>query len=278
MNNMPITRVAAIHDISGFSKCSLTVIIPILSAMKIQVCPIPTAVLSNQTSGFNDYEFIDTTDRLDSYISKWKNLNIHFDCIYTGFLGSQKQVNIISQFINDFSSNKPLIVIDPVLGDEGALYSSMDKHMISEMKNLIKYADIITPNSTEAKLITGITEPINNININMFLYELSKFGCKNVIITGIPDAKSQSIGYTAVYEKHSNHIWQIPYTIEPVNYPGCGDIFASVLVGAILNGMTLYDASKKAVDFLSYTIKYSKQFNYPVCEGVLLESCLNYLI
>lgn len=115
MESAPIKRVAAIHDLTGFSKCSLTVIIPILSKMGIQVCPVPTAILSNQTSGFDDYEFIDMTYRLNSYIDKWEKLNLSFDCIYTGFLGSFEQIKIVKKFIKKFSKNKPLILVDPVL-------------------------------------------------------------------------------------------------------------------------------------------------------------------
>lgn len=277
MESAPIKRVAAIHDLTGFSKCSLTVIIPILSKMGIQVCPVPTAVLSNQTSGFDDYEFIDMTYRLNSYIDKWEKLNLSFDCIYTGFLGSFEQIKIVKKFIKKFSKNKPLILVDPVLGDDGAIYSSMNTEMIDEMKSLISCADIITPNSTEAKLLTGSKYSVSSKNMDIFLHELSKFGPDNVIITGINDADSKSVGYVAGYEKHSNNLWHIPYDIAPINYPGNGDIFSSVLLGSILKGMSCYNASKKAVDFLSYTIDYSRKFDYPSHEGVLLESCLHQL-
>ena len=130
--SIPVKRVAAIHDLSGFGRASLTAIIPIISAMGIQVCPIPTAILSTHTGGFTDYKFIDLSEHLQEYLEHWKKLGIGFDCIYSGFLGSPQQIDIISQFHQDFSQNQPLIVIDPVMGDNGRLYQTMGMEMVEK--------------------------------------------------------------------------------------------------------------------------------------------------
>lgn len=150
-----IQKVAAIHDLSGFGRASLTTIIPILSTMEIQTCPLPTAVLSTQTSGFEDYSFIDLTDYMEEHIAHWKKLNLDFDCIYSGFLGSVRQIQIVSDFVEYFKRKDNLVVVDPVLGDNGSLYDTMGEEMVCEMKKLVSKADIITPNFTEAAFLLG---------------------------------------------------------------------------------------------------------------------------
>jgi len=145
-----VSRVAAIHDLSGFGRSSLAVVIPILSTMGVQVCSVPTAVLSTHTGGFEGYSFVDLTDTLEEFFNHWHKLKIEFDCIYSGFLGSSRQIDIISKFIANFSANDPLVVIDPVMGDNGKLYSTMDREMVEKMRSLLQKADIITPNFTEA--------------------------------------------------------------------------------------------------------------------------------
>ena len=150
-----VKRVAAIHDLSGFGRASLTAIIPILSSMGVQVCPLPTAILSNHTGGFDTFSFVDFTDHMQDYIDHWKELNIDFDCIYSGFLGSERQIEIVSGFIDDFGTKDNMVVIDPVLGDNGNLYSTMDQGLVEGMKHLVTKADIITPNFTEVSLLLG---------------------------------------------------------------------------------------------------------------------------
>ncbi|EKN39497.1 pyridoxamine kinase, partial [Clostridium botulinum CFSAN001627] len=143
-------KVAAIHDISGYGRASLTTVIPIISLMGTQVCPIPTAVLSTHTGGFGSPEIIDLTDNLQAYINHWKSLNLDFNCIYSGYLGSVHQINIISNFIKYFKKKDTLVVIDPVMGDDCELYSAIDYEMVHKMREFIKLAHVITPNYTEA--------------------------------------------------------------------------------------------------------------------------------
>lgn len=143
-----VKKIAAVHDLSGAGRVSLTVVIPILSSMGFQVCPLPTAVLSSHTQ-FPHFSFLDLTDEMPKIIAEWKKLEVQFDAIYTGYLGSPRQIQIVSGFINDFRRPDSLVVIDPVLGDNGKLYTNFDKEMIIEMRHLITQADVITPNLTE---------------------------------------------------------------------------------------------------------------------------------
>lgn len=143
-----VKKVVAVHDLSGVGRVSLTVVIPILSTMGFQVCPLPTAVLSSHTQ-YPDFSFLDLTDEMPKIISEWKKLEVQFDAFYTGYLGSPRQIRIVSDFIDDFRQPEGLVVVDPVLGDNGHLYTNFDDSMIGEMKHLITKADVITPNLTE---------------------------------------------------------------------------------------------------------------------------------
>ena len=160
-------KVAAINDLSGIGKCSLTVAIPILSALKVQCCPFPTAILSSQT-GFSQYTFLDLTDEMEKYSSVWKNLGLEIDTIFSGFLGSIHQIDIVSNFIKENPNS--MVIVDPVLGDDGVLYPIFDKNTCEKMKDLVKLSDLITPNLTEACLLTNVEYKNNFISgINSFL-------------------------------------------------------------------------------------------------------------
>ena len=142
-------KIAVINDMSGYGRCSLTVAIPILSAMGTQCCPVPTAILSNHTE-FPVYFFDDYTDKMRDYIGKWKELGLEFDAISSGFLGSAEQIAIVLDFVESFGNDHTRIIIDPVMGDHGKLYATYTEEMCEEMKQLVSYADIVTPNMTEA--------------------------------------------------------------------------------------------------------------------------------
>ena len=144
-----IRRIAVINDLTGFGRCSLTVQLPVLSSMGLQVCPVPTAVLSNHC-GFDHFFFDDYTDRLPAYLSEWRRLGLTFDAVYTGFLGSQAQIDIVADFIREFTVPGAVIMVDPVMGDEGVIPPPYDDALCCRMRQLIRHADIITPNLTEA--------------------------------------------------------------------------------------------------------------------------------
>lgn len=270
-----VPRVAAIHDMSCFGRCSLTVIMPVLSVMGLQVCPLPTAVLSTHLGGFNDIAFVDFTDKIKEFASHWKAEGIAFDCIYSGFLASEEQIDVVSEVIREFSVQAPLVLVDPVMGDEGKLYSVYTPHMQKRMKTLISRADVITPNYTEACFLLekeyqpGITQLDG---LKPWLTGLADFGPRLVVITGIhlADGKIANLGY----DKRTGEYWKMINEHIPVRFPGTGDIFASVLAGALLQGCGLNLAMKKATDFVTMAIKTTYQAQTPSREGVLLEKVL----
>lgn len=275
----PVLKVAAIHDLSGFGRASLAVIIPIISTMGIQVCPAPTAILSTHTGGFEKYSFTDLTGEMEKYLGHWKDLKIQFNCIYTGFLGSPRQIMIISKFIDDLAPLDPLVVIDPVMGDNGRLYQTMDNEMVEKMRSFIKSADIITPNYTEAAFLLNqeYKKVIEEEEIKDWLYQLSKMGPKTVIITSVPVLPGKEGTNVAAYDKDDGRFWKVKCDYIPAHFPGTGDAFTSVIVGSILQGDSLPIALDRAVQFITQAIRASYGYKYPEREGVLLERVLDNL-
>ncbi|MDD4765092.1 MAG: pyridoxamine kinase [Atribacterota bacterium] len=275
----PVQRVAAIHDLSGFGRVSLAVVIPILSTMGIQVCPLPTAVLSTHTGSFKNYKFIDLTTHMTEYIAHWKEINIDFDCIYSGFLGSPQQIDIISHFIDDFAREDTLVVVDPVMGDGGKLYSSMNQNMVREMRKYIQKADLITPNYTEVLFLLGEkeTKTINDDQIKDYLRRLVDMGPRIVIITSVPTRNNTSVTNVIAYNKDDKRFWKVKCNYIPVYYPGTGDVFTSVVVGSLLQGDSLPIAMDRAVQFITAAIRASYGHNYPQRNGIMLERVLGNL-
>ncbi len=274
--NKPVMEVAAIHDLSGYGRASLTVAIPVLSAMGIQVCPLPTSILSTQTSGFSNYSFFDFTDRMTDIINHWKTLDIKFDAVYTGFLGSDRQISIIRDFITDFRAEKQLIVVDPVMGDDGNPYDTIDKNIISGMKSLVAMADLITPNITEASMLTGEELRLGNDKVKKeLLIKLSEIGPEKVVITSVPESEGKKS--VIAYERNTGFFWKMKYNYVEAYYPGTGDIFTSVLTGSLLNGESLPVAINKAVNFISLAIKTSFGYNIPRRNGVMFERVISTL-
>lgn len=281
MNNI-IKKVAAIHDLCGYGRASLTTIIPILSTMKVQVCPVPTAILSTHTGGFNDFSFMDLSDYMEKHIAHWKKLNLKFDCIYSGFLGSPKQVKIVEDFIDYFGKDSDIIVVDPVMGDDGKLYGTMNNEMVIQMRNLIKKADIITPNFTEVLYLLGeeYKDNISEYELKKDLKKLAQMGPKIVIATSIPEeVKNYHDKNTSViaYDRENDRFWKVSSKYIPASYPGTGDAYTSVVIGSLLQGDSLPIAMERGVHFISQCILGSYGFNYPTKEGVLLEKNLDIL-
>lgn len=274
-----VKKVAAIHDLSGVGRVSLTVVIPILSTMGFQVCPLTTAILSNHTQ-YPQFSFLDLTDEMPSIIDKWKELNLTFDAIYTGYLGSPRQVHIVTEFINYFRNEDTLVVIDPVLGDNGKLYTGFNDSMVEEMRNLITKADVITPNMTEVFYLLDIPyqEEVNDNILKDYLLRLSAMGPKNVVITSVPvegDATKTSVyAYTA----SGKRFWKVTCSYLPAHYPGTGDTFTSVLTGSLLQGDSLPVAIDRAAQFILQGIRATFGYdNYDNKEGILLEKVLHNL-
>lgn len=269
-------KMAVINDFSGFGRCSLTVSLPIISAMKIECCALPTAVFSNHT-GYSDYYFDDYTDKMQIYYSKWQKLGLRFDGIYTGFLGSVRQIQIVTDFIKHFSNKNTTVIIDTVMGDNGCTYATYNDELCQRMKDLVPLADIITPNITEACILSG-TPYSENISDEHSLLEIAQklhsIGCKNIIITGINDGKHIS---NFVYE-NSGKYCLLKNDNAGQQRAGTGDVFASIIAADAVNGTDLITSVKKAADFVSRAIKLSDDMNIPSQEGVCFEEILNILM
>ena len=271
----PVQRVAAIHDLSGFGKTSLTVVIPILSSMGIQVCPLPTAVLSTH-SKFPDYYFVDLTVHLPKIIAHWKQIGIQFNAIYSGFLGSVRQIDIVKNFICDFSKTNPLVVVDPVLGDDGKMYSPLGPAMIPKMKTLIKHANVITPNLTEACLLLDkkFNPHIEIQELKKWLLQLAENGPEIVIVTSVPSSEKHEKTSVVAYNKKDGRFWKVSCDYLPTSYPGTGDTFASVIVGCLLQGDSLPIALDRAVQFISIGVRSTFGHAHNSREGIFLERIL----
>lgn len=268
-------RIAVVNDISGFGRCSVSVALPIISAMKIQCCPLPTAILSAHT-GFPDFYFNDYTPHMRAYMNNWNELNIDFDGIYTGFLGSKEQIDIVIEFIKMFKKDNTVVIVDPVMGDYGKLYSTYTKEMCDEMKRLIEYADLITPNLTEACKLLDIPYPEKSLapaELENIAKDLCTRGPSKVVITGLQ--------YNGNIQ---NFIYEVgkPYKIINVekigeDRSGTGDVFTSIVASNIVKGEGLVDSVEKASNFISKTIDYTIKLDVPVTHGICFEEYLNEL-
>ena len=274
-----VPRVAAVHDLSCVGRCSLTVIMPVLAAMGIQACPLPTAVLSTHLGGFREVAFCDFTDRIASFYRHWLQEGVAFDCIYSGFLASAGQIDVVLEFIGEFSACHPLVLVDPVMGDEGRLYSVYEGDMQARMKSLVKRAHIITPNYTEAGFLLGETyRPVcpDPGQMAAWLRGLADMGPAQVVITGIP--LGDGLLLTVAYDRLADRYCQTAVRQIPVRYPGTGDIFASVLAGILLRGGSLERAVEQAVNFVFHCVRQTYDAGTPIREGVLLEAALPQLL
>jgi len=249
-------RIAAIHDISGFGRCSLTVALPIISAAGIECSVVPTAVLSTHTGGLGRFTYRDLTDDILPFADHWQSIGLEFDALYSGFLGSFRQVEIVSEFFDRFRSKDNLIMVDPVMADNGELYKTFNKDFPGEMRKLCKKADLIVPNMTEAALLLDepyCPGPYTNKYIAQMLKKLALLGSKLVVLTGVHFDEVE-LG-AAAYDCTTG---QIDYCLAgkvPGFYPGTGDVFGSVLVSRLVKGEGLQHATAFAVEFVAASIK-----------------------
>ena len=267
-------RVLAIHDLSSFGHTSLMAIIPILYSRGIQVCALPTALLSSNTC-YADYVMQDTTDLMQSMPRHWAKLGLEFDAIYSGFLGSPVQASIVTDLISKYRTDSTLIIVDPVLADDGKLYKCYDEQMVHAMKSPLQYADIITPNFTEACLLTNSVyhlEPDEPF-IREICLKLSGQGPRHIVITSIPGGDSQQT-HIAHFSTATQSLQMYPCDYIPCFYPGTGDTFTTILLADILNGIPIEIAIPNARDFVYNAIKLSLEVDSPHQEGLCLEMIL----
>lgn len=271
-------RVLAIHDMCSFGRCSLTAAIPVISAMGMQVCPFPTALFSNNLT-YGDYTFTDFTPYMNGFMDKWQQLGLSYDAIYSGFLADAGQIAIVSDAIRRFASSDTLVVVDPAMADNGALYPVFTPDIVTEMRKLICHATIITPNYTEACLLldTPYTEAIPQTKYMMSLCQkLADLGPKQIVITSVP-APHEEIKVVS-YDTKTASFDECTASRIPFSTCGTGDLFASVLTGAMLNGSTLHGAVEKAMHFVSRSIEYTYHSGSDYREGVQFEPCLADLV
>ena len=285
-----VPRLAMINDIAGFGRCSTTVSLPVISVMKVQVCPVPTSVLSNHL-GFPLCHFDDYTSHMRDYIKVWNELGLTFDGLYCGFLGNEEQINIVREFVEMF--RPPLFLLDPVMGDHGRAYSSITETHVQKMKDLLPLADIITPNITEACLLTGTPWKDGEWTMQELsgLCERLANICQQESVTSGEastgtTANGASIVITGIRQGDSlvNFLWDdgvyttVSTPIAGASRPGTGDIFASILAADAVRGETLLSSVQKAANFVGLCIAGSEKAGTPVQEGVVFEKYLAALL
>ena len=289
MQYLPPRRIAAIHDFSCVGRCALTVVIPTLSVMGYQTIPLPTALLSSHTGGFEGLYFRDLTADMHQIAAHFDRLEMTFGSIYTGFLGSVEQISVVREFIERFgktpdeTGKAPLVLVDPVMGDDGVLYATYTKELADGMRELGTHAEVLTPNLTEACFLTDTLykdtaklaeEEVEEYVLDL-LEKLSHICHGKIVVTGI--GLAGGIVANAGRDDDGRIFW-IKRTCQDISYPGTGDIFASVLLGALMQGDSFETACTRAADFIVLLITESQKIETPVRMGVALEAHLGALL
>lgn len=275
MTKMTQKKIALINDLSGYGRCAITVELPIISALKVQCCPLPTSILSNHT-GFDSYYFDDYTDKMLPFMQEWEKIGLCFDGICTGFLGSEKQIDIVRIFIEKFKTKDTVVIVDPVMGDNGEKYKTYTETMCEKMRHLVACADIVTPNLTEACIITGMPykENHNQKELQELAYKILSMGPERIVITGIQQnnyvanycmERGQSTGYFVKCEKAG------------IQRCGTGDIFTSIIAAEAVKGTDFKLSVKKAAVFVKKCIIKSVEMGIPLTDGVCFEELLTTL-
>ena len=271
-------KIAVINDVTGFGRCSVTVALPILSAMRLETCIVPTAVLSMHTA-YPEYMLHDFTPYLPAYIDSWAQRDLTFDGILTGFLGSEEQIADVERFLEIFGRNdkaeggQPRIVVDPVMGDNGHPYTTVDKALCDEIRHLLPLSTIITPNVTEACLLSGMDYhegTYSEAEQKEMAYRLHRLGARQIVITGF-DMGDEIGDFISCPDGTSQLLRQ---KISGSPHAGTGDVFASVLAADAVNGVPLAQSVRKASSFVGEAIRLSDEMGIPAQDGVCFEEIL----
>ena len=270
-------RIVTVQDISCVGKCSLTVALPIISAMGVETAIIPTAVLSTHTM-FSGFTVKDLTDQVEPICEHWKKEGFEFDAVYTGYLGSFEQIDLMKKMFEEFKTEKNLMFVDPAMADNGKLYPAFDEAFAKHMGTLCAKADIIVPNMTEASFMTGIEykENYDEAYAKEMLKALAALGAKIAILTGV----SFEEGMTGVmgYDSAADEYYYYSHKKHPVSYHGTGDIFSSTCIGAMMNGMDWKDAVAVAADYTSECIGVTCEDPNAITYGVNFEAVIPFLL
>lgn len=275
---MKTKRVLAVHDLCSFGRCSLTAAIPVISAMGMQVCPLPTAFFSNNLT-YGEFTFHDFTDKMTGFMDRWEKLGFRYDAVYSGFLASVEQIEVVRDAARRFASHEEsLVVVDPAMGDDGKLYPVFGPEYVDAMRTLVKEATLITPNFTEACFLLGEscgTAVPSSEALRAMTEKLAALGAKQVVITSVPAGENEIkvVSFDSVAGEYAERTTpRIPFTT-----CGTGDLFTSVVTGALLRGETLAAASALAMRFVSRVMEFTLASGSDPREGVIVEPCLKEL-
>lgn len=264
-------KIAVINDLCGFGRCSLSVSLPIISALKLQCCPLPTSIFSSHT-GFDSFYSVDFTKHMNGIIDEWVKLGLRFDGIYTGFLGSTEQIEIVKRFFETFKKEDNITVIDPVMGDGGKLYPTYSIDLAKKMISLVPYADILTPNLTEACILTN-TEykaDMGEEALYKMCKKLSKIGPRKIAISGI---ERENALENFIYEHEKSHKVIQEFKVG-ISREGTGDVFSSIIASDAVKGIGFYDSVRHASSFIAKVLRRTVELDLPKTDGVCFEEFL----
>ena len=264
-------NVLLINDLAGYGKVALSVMIPVLSHMEVEVNNLPTALVSN-TLDYGKFDILDTTQYMKNTLKVWEELNFHYDAIATGFIVNEEQAHLIQEYCQKESENGVIVLCDPIMADEGKLYPGIQQETVNTMRTLISCADYIVPNFTEATLLTNelySTNPSKE-HIVRIIDKLRTIGSKSIVITSVEQNGKHSVW---CYDHKENRYFDLPYENIPVRLPGTGDIFSSVLLGSLANGKSLENSVQEAMNIVKKMIQKHKDTKDPY-KGIPIERSL----
>ena len=267
-------KIAVINDFSGFGRCSIAVALPLISHLGLQCCPLPTAIFSNHT-GFSSYFFEDYTDSMAPYMAEWKKLGLEFEGILTGFLGSVRQIGLVEDFLADFTTGRTTVVIDPVMGDYGRPYATYTPELCREMKRLVRYADVLTPNLTEACILLDrpYRARFSEAELEDMAGRLCGQGPERVVFTGV-DRGSFLENYC--YERGRGGTVIRTRRVSPQR-SGTGDVFSSIVAAGVVRGVPFAKSVRTAADFIKRCLVRSSELDIPTTDGVCFEEVIRTL-
>lgn len=271
MQNNQQKKIAVINDFSGFGHCSIAASLPIISALKVQCCALPTSIFSNHT-GYDSFYYTDYTEHMEAYIREWVKLGLHFHGILTGYLGSPEQVNIVKEFLERFKRDDTITVIDPVMGDGGALYPRYSPLLARQMGEIVPYADILTPNLTEACILTGTryTPDIGEAELAEMCRKLSQMGPGKIVVSGLERGDDLE---NFVYEAGKQPRILREHKVGPCR-SGTGDVFSAIIAADAVNGVDFMDSVSHASSFIAKALRRTVELDLPEQDGICFEDFL----
>lgn len=264
-------KIAVINDFCGFGRCSIAASLPIISALQVQCCPLPTSIFSNHT-GFDSFYCTDFTAHMDAYIDEWVKLDLRFSGILTGFLGSPEQIDIVHRFLERFSTAQNITVVDPVMGDYGKLYPTYSPELAARMETLLPYADILTPNLTEACILAGVPyrPDMDGHDLQALCEMLHAMGPSRIVISGLERGDDLE---NFIYEAGKPPVIVREHKVGPCR-SGTGDVFSSILAADAVNGVSLTESVRHAAAFIAKVLRRAVEWDLPKTDGLCFEEFL----